>query len=151
LNTTPGGGGKFHTTTPAPLVPQFGHQITGTTVVLSDPDSLVVIHVFVVISVLDSMDTPVGNAVMVDVIVIEPLDSAMSLEVVDEPSVGVSSKGAVASPDPGEIDDGNVADNASLMRVGSETTPESLEEAVKLGLSVRSSMEGTTEADLVEI
>lgn len=37
LNTTLGGGGKFHTTTPAPLEPQSGHQITGTIVELSDP------------------------------------------------------------------------------------------------------------------
>lgn len=61
------------------------------------------IHVLVVRSVLDSIETLVGIAVIVDVIVIEPLDPAVLIKVVNESSVAV---GTSKKPVPWLILDG---------------------------------------------
>jgi hypothetical protein len=73
-----------------------------------------VIHVLVVRSVLDSIETLVGIAVIVDVMMIESPDPALLIKVVDESSVEVgTNEELVSSSISDEVNDANVIGKVS--------------------------------------
>lgn len=158
LNLTLGGGGKFHTTIPAPAAPQAGHHITGTIVELSDPDLLVEIHVFVVMSVLDSMETPVGKVVMVEVTVIETFELSMELDVESDSFVDVGNKDVVLSSILRTPDDAKDTDTVPLVKespgfsvIEPMTTPEPFSDTVRLGARVNCASRELGDAESVSL
>lgn len=109
------------------------------------------IHVLVVRSVLDSIETLDGIAVIVDVIVIEPLDPAVLIKVVEESSVAVgTSKEPVPSLVPDGVDDSSVVIKASLVEVDANAVPEVSEDDFKLGIRMRSSREEVSDKELAK-
>jgi len=109
------------------------------------------IHVLVVRSVLDSIETLVGIAVIVDVIVIEPLDPAVLIKVVNESSVAV---GTSKKPVPwlilDGVDDSSVVVKASLVEVDADAVPEVSEDDFKLHVRMRSSREEVSDEELAK-
>lgn len=109
------------------------------------------IHVLVVRSVLDSIETLDGIAVIVDVIVIEPLDPAVLIKVVEESSVAVgTSKEPVPSLVPDGVDDSSVVIKASLVEVDANAVPEVSEDDFKLSIRMRSSREEVSDKELAK-
>lgn len=106
------------------------------------------IHVLVVRSVLDSNETLVGIAVIVDVIVIEPLDPAVLIKVVEESSVAVgTSKEPVPSLILDGVKDSSVVVKASLVEVDADAVPEVSEDDFKLDVRMRSSREEVSDEE----
>lgn len=109
------------------------------------------IHVLVVRSVLDSIETLVGIAVIVDVIVIEPLDPAVLIKVVEESSVAVGTrKEPVPSLILDGVDDLSVVVKASLVEVDADAVPEVSEDDSKLDVRMRSSREEVSDEELAK-
>jgi len=111
-----------------------------------------VIHVLVVRSVLDSIETLVGIAVIVDVMMIESPDPALLIKVVDESSVEVgTNEELVSSSISDEVNDANVVGKVSFVEVDADAVPEVSDDGFKVDVSMRSSKEVVSDEELVEI
>lgn len=110
------------------------------------------IHVLVVRSVLDSIETLVGIAVIVDVMMIESPDPALLIKVVDESSVEVgTNEELVSSSISDEVNDANVVGKVSFVEVDADAVPEVSDDGFKVDVSMRSSKEVVSDEELVEI